>query len=260
VTDTVLARRFVSIGGARTTLVEGSRIRDLSWADVAELPWDDFDLVLGAGGMTAASFEVGTLLALSVDWGVDLSRVNQIVGTSAGSIIATLIALGFDGQSLAALAAAAHHHIPSELQRYATSYPPNLPPAPNPFNLVRLQSPGDLMTSVALLVKGRYGAAMVNTLRKGTFDLAEQARYLQGVGWHELRADLSICSTSTATGDRLVVAKQSNVPLIDAEWRRAPFPPSCDPSRSRTRPTSMALSAHRPTPMLCCHRTPPGWR
>jgi predicted acylesterase/phospholipase RssA len=57
---------------------------------------------------------------------------------------------------------------------------------------------------------------MVNTLRKGTFDLAKQASYLEGVSWHQLRADLSICSTSTTTGDRLVVTKQSNVPLIDA--------------------------------------------
>jgi hypothetical protein len=71
-TDTDVARRSASVGGTRNTLVEGSRTRDVSWAEVADLPWDDFDLVLGAGGMTAASFEIGALLALSVDWGVDL--------------------------------------------------------------------------------------------------------------------------------------------------------------------------------------------
>jgi NTE family protein len=52
-------------------------------------------LVLGGGGLAGIAWEVGVLVALT-DAGVDLGRADRIVGTSAGSVVGTLLATGVD--------------------------------------------------------------------------------------------------------------------------------------------------------------------
>ena len=59
-------------------------------------------LVLGAGGATGMAFHAGTLLALSNDFGWDPRNAAAIVGTSAGSVIATLLRGGLSTDDLAA--------------------------------------------------------------------------------------------------------------------------------------------------------------
>ena len=63
-------------------------------------------LVLGAGGATGMAFHAGTLLALSNDFGWDPRDAEVIVGTSAGSVVGTLLRSGLSTDDLASWSAA----------------------------------------------------------------------------------------------------------------------------------------------------------
>ena len=52
-------------------------------------------LVLGGGGLIGMGYHAGVIKALD-DWGVDVSRSDVIVGTSAGSIIGSYLAAGWE--------------------------------------------------------------------------------------------------------------------------------------------------------------------
>jgi NTE family protein len=52
-------------------------------------------LVLGAGGITGVAWQIGLLIGLRRQ-GVDLSRVDRIIGTSAGALTGALIATGVE--------------------------------------------------------------------------------------------------------------------------------------------------------------------
>jgi len=52
-------------------------------------------LVLGGGGLAGIAWEVGVLVGLA-EAGVDLALADRIVGTSAGSVVGTLLATGVD--------------------------------------------------------------------------------------------------------------------------------------------------------------------
>jgi NTE family protein len=52
-------------------------------------------LVLGGGGLAGIAWEVGVLVGLA-DGGVDLSLADRVVGTSAGSVVGTLLTTGVD--------------------------------------------------------------------------------------------------------------------------------------------------------------------
>src|SRR4051812_13583413 len=81
----------------RLTLHHRGRAAEIDWRDIGSLDWTSFGLVCGGGGSTGASFEAGVLLALELDHHVDLSAARSVVGTSAGAIVGSLIALGFGG-------------------------------------------------------------------------------------------------------------------------------------------------------------------
>jgi NTE family protein len=55
----------------------------------------DTALVLGGGGITGIAWEVGVLYGLRRG-GIDLTGVDLVVGTSAGSIVGTMVAVGLD--------------------------------------------------------------------------------------------------------------------------------------------------------------------
>jgi NTE family protein len=59
-------------------------------------------LVLGAGGATGAAFHAGTLLALHHDLRWDPNTADVIVGSSAGSIVGSLLRAGLSTDDLAA--------------------------------------------------------------------------------------------------------------------------------------------------------------
>lgn len=64
-------------------------------------------LVLGGGGLAGIAWEVGVLVGLA-EGGVDLSLADRTVGTSAGSVVGTLLATGVD------LAAVHEEHLSGE--------------------------------------------------------------------------------------------------------------------------------------------------
>ena len=76
-------------------------------------------LVLGGGGLAGIAWEVGVLVGLA-DAGVDVTGADRIVGTSAGSVVGTLVATGVDlaavhAQHQDAAAAAASTGAPASL-------------------------------------------------------------------------------------------------------------------------------------------------
>jgi len=70
-----------------------------------ELPQRRVGLVLGAGGATGMAFHAGTLLALSNDFGWDPRDAMAIVGTSAGSVVGTLLRSGLSVDDVASWSA-----------------------------------------------------------------------------------------------------------------------------------------------------------
>src|SRR5256885_4983163 len=61
-------------------------------------------MVLGAGGVVGASWLIGALEALESETGWRASDAEHIVGTSAGSVIGTLVASGIPAEYVAAYA------------------------------------------------------------------------------------------------------------------------------------------------------------
>jgi NTE family protein len=72
---------------------------------LGELPGRRVGLVLGAGGATGMAFHAGTLLALTNDFGWDPRQATAIVGTSAGSVVGTLLRSGLSTDDLASWSA-----------------------------------------------------------------------------------------------------------------------------------------------------------
>jgi NTE family protein len=57
-------------------------------------------LVLGAGGVVGMSYHAGVLHALEEDAGLDPTSADLIVGTSAGSVVGTLLRTGWTGRDI----------------------------------------------------------------------------------------------------------------------------------------------------------------
>jgi NTE family protein len=58
-------------------------------------------LVLGGGGVTGIAWEIGVLAGLS-ESGVDLTKADVVIGTSAGAFVGAAVACGYDLETLAA--------------------------------------------------------------------------------------------------------------------------------------------------------------
>jgi NTE family protein len=97
-------------------------------------------LVLGGGGVVGAAYHAGALTALETDLGWDPRSADVIVGTSAGSVVGSLLRLGVAASDLAAhtvdaIGAATH---PLVTERIISS--PELPP-PSLASLARWPRP-----------------------------------------------------------------------------------------------------------------------
>ncbi|WP_175084398.1 patatin-like phospholipase family protein [Candidatus Frankia nodulisporulans] len=58
-------------------------------------------LVLGAGGVLGSAWMIGALRAVETESGRDLARSDLVVGTSAGSVVASLLGLGISVEAMA---------------------------------------------------------------------------------------------------------------------------------------------------------------
>jgi NTE family protein len=96
-----------------------ARLPEARRTALADLSNRRVGLVLGAGGSTGIAYHAGTLLALGNDFGWDPRTADVIVGTSAGSVVATLLRGGLDVDDLAAWSASVPP-LPAGVQRRAT--------------------------------------------------------------------------------------------------------------------------------------------
>ncbi|HEY0517969.1 MAG TPA: patatin-like phospholipase family protein, partial [Ilumatobacteraceae bacterium] len=186
-----------------------------TWTELGALDWSRFRLVLGAGGTTGAAFAAGVLLALATDHGVDLRNASHIVGTSAGSIVGSLIALGLGGEDIAALMARAPHWLSAAAGSHDFTVGDALPPPPKFRNFVRPMGPRDVVRSAGLVAARRYRALWLHCMRQGTFDLMQQMPFIADMAWPS-HTRLSICCTDRRTAERVVFERDSNVELADA--------------------------------------------
>lgn len=202
--------------GVRLTLHEGGRGRAVDWAQVGDLDRSSYSLVLGAGGATGAAFEAGVLLALATDFHVSLAAARSVIGTSAGSIGASLIALGFDGIDVAAVVAQVYEHVSPSVAPYAIRFDTTAPPLPRPWTALRTPSlPWAASTTVRIL-RRHFTAAVLSTVRDGAIDVSDQLQFLAGIEWAELRAPISVCAVDGKSGARRTFDGACGVSLLDA--------------------------------------------
>ena len=79
-------------------------------------------LVLGGGGVLGAAWMVGALRALEDELGVDLRTFESLVGTSAGSVLASLLGAGVAVEDLVASELGARSSRPQPLAGFACDY------------------------------------------------------------------------------------------------------------------------------------------
>jgi NTE family protein len=169
-------------------------------------------LVLGAGGVVGQAYHAGVLAALEHDCGWDARKVDVIVGTSAGSITATLLRSGVPATELAAWTVRAPLSLEGRvLHRILGSEIPEF----EPFNALHaLRRPPDLPGREMLrrlVIRPwhfRPLAAALALLAPGRYDVLTQLAALadvEGRSWPE--RDLWICAVRRRDGRRVVFGR-----------------------------------------------------
>ena len=168
-------------------------------------------LVLGGGGVAGQAYHAGVLSALEHDFGWDPRHAKVIVGTSAGSIIATLLRSGVAASELAAWTVRASTWVQSDmLMELFGDESPEL----QPFrfsDLVRTPSlPSQALLRRVLLRpwKFRPSAALLTLLAPGPFDIKEHLAPLRDVETsHWPDRDLWITAVRRLDGRRVVFGR-----------------------------------------------------
>jgi NTE family protein len=160
-------------------------------------------LVLGGGGLAGIAWEVGVLVGLA-EGGVDLSLADRVVGTSAGSVVGTLLTTGVD------LAAVHEEHLAGAASDSSD------PPATLDMEALGAQ--------LAAAMDGARDAGVMRA-RLGAWALAAdtppeserraliEAR-LPVKEWP--RTDLRISAVDAETGELAVFTRDARVELVDA--------------------------------------------
>jgi NTE family protein len=170
-------------------------------------------LVLGAGGLVGQAYHAGALAALEALAGWDPRSADVVVGSSAGSITATLLRLGVSASDLSALAvrrplspqgAAMVERIlpdPSDLPA---------PPAGDWLRPWRLPSWALVARIASRPWSFRPAVAAMTLLPPGRIDIAERARALHGMVGEVWPSDLWICATRRTDGARVVFGRSGS--------------------------------------------------
>lgn len=169
-------------------------------------------LVLGAGGVVGQAYHAGVLAALENDFGFDPRAVDAVVGTSAGSITATLLRLGVSAADLAAWTVKAPLSGDGTwLRRMADAPLPELDPL-RPLHLLRRppRLPGLHMLRRAVVRPWQFRpmAAALTLLAPGRHDIVAQLAALTDLDttpWPE--DDLWICTVRRRDGRRVVFGR-----------------------------------------------------
>jgi NTE family protein len=156
-------------------------------------------LVLGGGGVTGVAWEIGMLLGCA-EAGLDLSRADLFVGTSAGSIVAAQLTSGAPLEELyeAQLADASGESV-ARMSRAALAR-----------FLLAMAWPGDPQRARANLGRAALRAKTVSEDERRSVI----ARRLPSHNWPQQR--LLIPAVDAETGAVVVFTKDSGVSLVDA--------------------------------------------
>ncbi|BEL06849.1 patatin-like phospholipase family protein [Actinoplanes sichuanensis] len=159
-------------------------------------------LVLGGGGVTGIAWHLGLICGLQRA-GVRLGDADTIIGTSAGSVVGTLLAAGVDVETAVAQ------------QQAAPAEPPRTGSGPG--------RGGEWLTAMAVLLdpsvpareaRARVGAmALAVGLDENTY-LTRMAELLPGTEWPE--RDLRIVVVDAADGRDVVLDSGSGATLLQA--------------------------------------------
>lgn len=157
-------------------------------------------LVLGGGGLAGIAWELGLLHALT-EGGVDLAAADLVVGTSAGSVVGTLLRCGGDLASL---------------------YAAQLEPAPEE-RAVAFDATA-MLTSIGRAIEGATGPqdarARVGGWAATASSVPEQERLqiiasrLPSTEWPDGR--LVVTAVDVEDGELLALDRESGVPLVRA--------------------------------------------
>lgn len=172
-------------------------------------------LVLGAGGLVGQAYQAGVLAALEHDLGWDPRTAEVVVGSSAGSITATLLRLGVSAADLAAFAVEAPLSVDGALLAELQEEPP----AFDPFSLRDLARPWHL-PSPALVARTlrrpwafRPSVAALTLLPNGKVDIEGEAEALaeatEGQPWPD---GLWIATVRRRDGARVVFGRPGAPP------------------------------------------------
>lgn len=172
-------------------------------------------LVLGAGGLVGQAYQAGVLAALEHDLGWDPRTAEVVVGSSAGSITATLLRLGVPATDLAAWAVEAPLSVDGALLATLGEEPP----AFDPFSLRDLARPWHLPTPsyVARTLRRpwafRPSVAALTLMPDGKVDIEPEAEALgaatEGLPWPE---GLWIATVRRRDGARVVFGRPGAPP------------------------------------------------
>jgi NTE family protein len=162
-------------------------------------PMTNRALVLGAGGVTGVAWELGVLAGLA-DAGIDLSAADLYVGSSAGSVVATMLTSGVDLD-----------------EQYARQL---APPTGEPTarlgigNILRWAWAG-VGTRDARKIRARIGAL---ALRATTMPEAERRQLIESrLPTHDWpRQRLLVTAVDAVSGEFVVFERNSGVSLVDA--------------------------------------------
>lgn len=147
-------------------------------------------LVLGAGGVVGQAYHAGVLAALEDEYGWDARDAEVIVGTSAGSIVGTLLRAGIPAGGLAAWASKAPIDVtdPSLAVLVSTELPEleRYRPARLVSRRPRLPHPAMVVRALRRPWQFRPLAAFLSLAAPGPFDISEHLealRSLDAEGW-----------------------------------------------------------------------------
>lgn len=179
-------------------------------------------VVLGAGGSAGHAYHSGVLTALQDVLGFDAGRADRLLGTSAGSIVATLLAGGVPAADLGA-SALDRERSPAGRERVA-----RIPSTraqggvhedqPSLLDLVRPASPGLLARLAVRPRRVRPGVLVAAALPEGRIHhgyVAGHVPALLGTTWPE---QVWIPAVRLADGARVVFGRDGDPPadLVDA--------------------------------------------
>jgi NTE family protein len=170
-------------------------------------------LVLGAGGVVGQAYHAGTLAALEQVHGWDPRSASVIVGTSAGSVTATLLRVGVAASDLSA-SVTGDPLSPEGAELIGRIMPDSTAlPHPSLLDLLRPWRP----PSMALITRAirrpwafRPDVAAVTLLPRGLIEIADRAKHLDsfvGTAWPD---GLWICATRRSDGARVVFGRRGS--------------------------------------------------